>query len=410
MNSFFAIFGKTPAISTAEIFTCFKQQNIQPNVSRVASVGIIGKTDETLPSTFWNMLGGIVKAGEILIELKGSASFEELLTALKEDALQRVGREFGISIYLLENKSEAKAVSLKTLGARLKKELVEEGKSARHVTSRDATLSAVTISRNKLLKSGVEYCIFIDAGLIAIGKTTWVQPYEEYAEREFSRPGANARSGMVPVKLARMLVNLTGVSQNAIFLDPFCGSGTILSEALSLGFTNVIGADIFERAVIESKKNVTWTLKHLHKDFPVRIEEHDVKNIDAVLAAGFVDAIATEPYLGPPLKGGERPETIERIRNELLDLYEGAFKTFEKILTPGAPVVILFPYFEKTNLRLADVFIQRLDKKNFKTEHLLPERYEHTPGFVLTREGGLIYKRPGQHIGREILCFRKLDA
>ncbi len=44
-------------------------------------------------------------------------------------------------------------------------------------------------------------------------------------------------------------------------LDPFCGSGTILQEAMLLGFKNIYGSDKDKRAIANSKENINWLKK-----------------------------------------------------------------------------------------------------------------------------------------------------
>ncbi len=58
-------------------------------------------------------------------------------------------------------------------------------------------------------------------------------------------------------KLARCMVNLTGMIAGDIVLDPFCGTGGILIEAGVMG-ARVVGADIDERMVEGTIKNLEY--------------------------------------------------------------------------------------------------------------------------------------------------------
>ena len=88
----------------------------------------------------------------------------------------------------------------------------------------------------------------------SLAQTEAVQPFEQFSARDFGRPGRDDLSGMLPPKLAIIMINLAQTPLNSILLDPFCGSGTILSEAVLLGYTNLIGTDISEKAIADSKK------------------------------------------------------------------------------------------------------------------------------------------------------------
>lgn len=328
MPSYFAIFGKTPALSAAELFAVFEREKIEAKPARVSAAGMIFETsrsDLARPDLgrsdldFWSQLGGAVKAGEIIWKGKPNAQ-SELQAFLNRDLRERVpaGRiEFGISNYPLESGTHQGLTSPRgqtLIGAALKKILAADGRSVRRVTSREKNLSAVTINKNKLLGPGVEYCLFSDRAMTFVGITSWVQDYEEFAFREFTRPRADAIAGLVPVKLARMLLNLAAVPRDSTILDPFCGSGTIAAEALALGQKQVIASDLEERAIKETRENIRWTLTDLQRlskqtlKVPVRILQSPAEEIDRALAGERVDAIVTEPYLGPPLRGRERTD------------------------------------------------------------------------------------------------------
>jgi len=92
----------------------------------------------------------------------------------------------------------------------------------------------------------------------------------------------------MPPKIARCLVNLSGVRDGETFLDPFCGVGGIAIEASLLG-CEVVGVDAFSRMVRSARRN----LAH----FGLRsygLLRADARN----LPLREVDAIATDPPYG----------------------------------------------------------------------------------------------------------------
>lgn len=68
-------------------------------------------------------------------------------------------------------------------------------------------------------------------------------------KRDFFHPGV-----MMP-RLARTLVNIAGVQQGDIVLDPFCGTGGILIEAHLLG-ASTIGSDFDSQMVMGTRQNI----------------------------------------------------------------------------------------------------------------------------------------------------------
>ncbi len=74
---------------------------------------------------------------------------------------------------------------------------------------------------------------------------------ETYSNRFDKRRGhkrAFFHPGTLEPRLARVLVNLSRIKENELFLDPFSGSASILIEARLIG-ANIIGSDIQEKMV-----------------------------------------------------------------------------------------------------------------------------------------------------------------
>lgn len=83
-------------------------------------------------------------------------------------------------------------------------------------------------------------------------------------------------------KLARCLVNLSGVKKGEMICDPFCGTGTILLHARSMGIKSV-GIDFDEMMCDITKKNLSHNkcrAKVINSDFS---EFKKIKEIDAIV-------------------------------------------------------------------------------------------------------------------------------
>mgnify|MGYP001056356735 CR=1 FL=1 len=63
--------------------------------------------------------------------------------------------------------------------------------------------------------------------------------------------------GVIMPKVARVLVNLSGIKANELFLDPFCGTGGILIEAGLVG-ARIIGADVQAKMVRGAHANLQF--------------------------------------------------------------------------------------------------------------------------------------------------------
>ena len=245
-------------------------------------------------------LGGTIKIGEVLAETREKNLIVEILKILKPADKKII---FGLSQY---------GLSQPKLGAAIKKKLKERGAKARWVVSNPPVggsaikLSSADVVLSGLLKKGVELLLIKDKDNVFIARTLAVQEFEKYSKRDYGRPARNVKSGMLPPKLAKMMINLARVSVDKKIIDPFCGSGTILQEALLMGYQDVWGSDVSPKAVKDTQTNLKWLNKPF--DYKERIKQIDATRLSDYFEADYFDAIIAEPYLGPPLRGGKRKE------------------------------------------------------------------------------------------------------
>ena len=273
----------------------------------------------------------------------------------------------------------------------IKKELEKVIKRVRFVTSRDPILSSVIVAKNKCQ----EYMILSEELLV---KTLAVQMFKEYSQRDYGRPYRDAKSGMLPPKLAKIMINLACLKKDQPFCDPFCGSGTILQEAVLMGYTNVIGCDVSQIAIENTRKNLEWLEKKSNLQSPIsnihikniKLIKTDVKNLSRYIKD--IAAIVTEPYLGPPLKGNENELFFKEELRKLTELYLVALREFHKVLSPSGRVVIIFPRF---------ILRRRMYKISLEKE------IAHA-GFHRQDTQEYIYSRLDQKVQREICIFQKI--
>lgn len=377
------VLGREPMLSAAEIAAVLSLENIEikPTDKVLRTVAI-----KETPTELIKKLGGTVRIGQ---ELSSGLNLEQLKETIKKELLGHENKiNFGIS-WLGQDSDPA----IKKLGLTIKKELRAENISARYVPSEGDMLNAATIKGNKLIDKGVEFLICQDENDYSLAKTLAIQPFVEFSERDYGRPGRDDLSGMLPPKLAMMMINLSEANKKDVILDPFCGSGTILSEAMLLGYTNLTGSDISEKAIKDTKINLDWLNKELNK---VKLFTADATKISEEIKLKSIDTIITEPYLGQPLKGNESKEQIERQTIELKQLYLSALKEFYKILKPGGQVVFIVPCFKIREgwVRVIKNEVE-IEKIGFTFNPLLPNC------------NFLRYWRPGQFVGREVWRFKK---
>jgi tRNA (guanine10-N2)-dimethyltransferase len=401
---FFAL-GSHPTLSLAEIAAVLGN-NLDFSQTSAEILLLEWVSDESV--RLMERLSGVIKIGTIVGEFADwdVDAVSEFLAGLLNSA-EGSKISFGISLYRHTNQKLADQIAgdHRRLGMEAKRKLKEAGHSARFVTGKERELSAVIVETNKLIENGAEFVLVPTANGVLVGQTEAVQDFRAWSDRDYGRPRRNAKAGMLPPKLARLMVNLTGAEPGtSTLLDPFCGSGTVLMEAALLGFRSLIGSDIDERAVKDTAINMQWLADAQGVELPpltlftspaAELREH-IKSP--------VDTIATETYLGPPASGKESREQLAKRQNELMHLYERSFEILKKVVRPNGTIVVAFPVFRVASKELYLPLKGLLETIGLTVQNPLPESTpdslkKHTPN------GGLLYARSDQHVGREIIVL-----
>jgi len=272
----------------------------------------------------------------------------------------------------------------------------------------EGALSAVQIDKNKIIETGADIIAASGIHSLYLGKTLTVQDYKKYSQRDYGRPERDAKSGLLPPKLAKIMINLSGAGVNDQLLDPFCGSGTIIQEAILMGFKKIIGSDISQKAINDSKKNIDWLIKKYKLPAgKIKLHPVDVKKLDKKIPSNSVDVIISEPYLGPPKQKNISVTDMLALIQELENLYLAAFNAFKKIVKPGGRIIIVFPLFKtKYGIFLLKI-LEQLEKMGFFRINPLPEKVSLFAKVSPTARGSLIYQRPDQKVQREIFIFKR---
>lgn len=139
--------------------------------------------------------------------------------------------------------------------------------------------------------------------------------------------------GVIMPKFARALVNLSGIKDKELFLDPFCGTGGILIEAGLIG-ARLIGIDVQEKMVRGAEENLD--AYGLNGDLIIG----DASKIP--LQDNSVDAIVTDmPYGRSSLISGSGYFTAESRAGFLKNLYQNALNEIHRVLKARGKVVVI---------------------------------------------------------------------
>jgi len=308
-------------------------------------------SEEVLLKVF-NRLGGFIRFGEII---------ESTDTFLKDyrESDERV--VFGLSLLGELNKEDRRRNDhfLKKLANEIKRGIREGGTSVRFLIPRGSTLelNAAQIVNNDILEKGFELCILRkdskekgqDKKEI-YGKTIAIQDLEGYIERDMQRPYSDIKMGVLPPKLARMMVNFCSLKEGIIW-DPFCGSGTVLMESGVLGY-NFLGSDIDEKALHYTEENIKWLNSRgylgnvVYETFQLDVTKPKAETIKK-LKNTEISAIVCEPYMGPPQTSVLSEEDADKLLAFVKALYDSLFEMLdEKIGVRGVKMVLIIPSYK----------------------------------------------------------------
>ncbi len=175
------------------------------------------------------------------------------------------------------------------------------------------------------------------------GTTTFIPDFEAMRSRATSRPVASPEISLSP-RLARLLINLASLSKGSLLLDPFCGAGTILTEAVLQG-VNCIGIDKNPSRISGAKRNLDWISKEYD---PLRLgscslEVGDAEKLPVILKGKNVDAVVTEPILLPRFTSMPSIHNAKRAVSKASKLYSASLYSIGEVVKKGGRVVLVVP-------------------------------------------------------------------
>lgn len=384
------ILGRQPELGLAELESLYGSEKVRPAGDQCALVDA---------SVDFARLGGSVKAGELLKTLNDTSRksvFKAVAKLLPElvNTLPGEGKvKLGLSVYGFD-------ISPYELGGealRLKKSIKSLGRSVRVVPNETPALSSAQTYHNRLADElGIEIIIVHDKDQTLIGRVTGVQNIDSYRIRDRERPKRDAFVGMLPPKLAQIIVNLaTGdTATPPTVLDPFCGTGVVLQEALLMGF-DAYGTDLSGKMIEYSTVNLHWLKEKTPGLRDAKLEVADATKANWNFSSPTV--IACETYLGQPI-GGQQPsnEKFAEIVHDANAIVRGFFANVTPQLPVNSRLCVAVPVWfyngSTTHLPVID---------ELASMGLASQAYSHAAA-------PLMYHREDQVTGRELLVLRKI--
>lgn len=350
-NSFYFILGRENKISQIELQNVLANFDFgfSPSAISILSQDILeikleGSTEKI--ASLIDILGGTVKIYQKIAP--GDTKIASLLQ--KENISKKI--VFGLSNYQKEN------IDTFRLAIEAKKTV---GRSLRVIEGNDSgRLSSAQSFQYGMDLGNLEYGLFATG----IGRLIAVQNIDQWTLRDFGKPRSDPKSGMLPPKLARMMVNLAisnSGERKPLVVDPFCGSGNLLMEALSMG-CDVIGSDISEKAVADTKANIDWLIPNKKLILGGQKLNANISQVDATkydfAKIDRVFVVAAESFLGDPRRSKLRIEEEEQAKKEISELYLNFLKNLKLTIKNEKlkAICLVFPLFELANGKQLSIY------------------------------------------------------
>lgn len=255
-------------------------------------------------------------------------------------------------------------------------------------------LSSGQIFQRRILQKGHEFVVWKRDNSYLLCETVANQNLRNYELRDRKKDFRDAKMGMLPPKLAQILLNFAteGQAQDMTVLDPFCGSGTVNIEAAISGFPTQ-GSDLNERFVGKAAENFAQMAEKFR--YEVETGKFRTQNANRCLEDLKVPVvIATEGWLGENFEARPDRETIHKNAGEVLDLWR-------QVLSHAAE-------HKMARLALCLPAWNRAGSKQSISEKLLlhAKRLGYEPVLFPSGKPSTYYERENAFVAREVCVLR----
>jgi tRNA G10 N-methylase Trm11 len=336
---YFFILGRNPELSIAELLSYFEKTNLQiDNVNTKENTLIIETQEKIFPDKMIKELGGTIAIGEIISSGKKS----EILSFINKNEIY-FQEEIKFTYTIMNFTNEKSINDFDEILQKVKDKFKSEKLKAFYrsttgmLDTQEKGYTAGTPSKIKS-KDIVFFITENQDGTYSFGELKAVFDSKEAEKRDIEKPVRREQLAISP-RLARILINLSQIKNNQTLLDPFCGIGALMIEAL-IQDINIIGIDRDDDAIKGAKRNLDW-LKNKYKikgDY--NLINGDSRKINL---RQEINGIATEPSLGELLKVTPTEEKAKQMIDRFENLIIDVLNNLKFSLNPGKKIAFTSP-------------------------------------------------------------------
>jgi SAM-dependent methyltransferase len=410
------ILGRQPALGLAELESLYGAAAVTPLGNHAASLQIYPSAVD------FARLGGSTRLATTLLRIPSTnwKHIEKALITLARSPNLSMPADGKFHLGLSAYGFDMTPAKLNAAALTLKKIIRARGLSVRVVPNNALTLDTAQVYHSHLVDdNGAELLIINGRTHTVIARSVAVQDIASYTQRDRERPKRDARVGMLPPKLAQIIINMavgtlaatdmtttdSGLNHNArdhqtvpnlTILDPFCGTGVVLQEALRMGY-QVYGSDLEPRMISYSHTNIDWFIQtaNLHQPI-VTYEVGDATSHTWDLTSSKSSIhVASETYLGRPFTAMPSRDILEQTVSEVNIIIKKFLRNLHNQLPIDSRLCLAVPAWQTApdtfhRLPLIDSLAQ-LGYNRVSFEHIANK--------------ALLYYRPNQTVARELLVL-----
>lgn len=421
MTQTVCILGRQPALGLAELESLYGADKIRP-ISTLAAL-----IDVNPPMIDFSRLGGTVKFCKVLTTLD-TTSWPQVQKFLEKNVAPHAANmpegkmKLGLSLYGLN----VNVNHINATGLSIKKVVKATGRSIRVVPNKEHALNSAQVLHNQLTSAlGWELVFIRDGDKTIVAQNIAEQDIEAYSRRDQGRPMRDARVGMLPPKLAQIIINLasgkvdergewsgesgetkatlncgaphspllTPAGRPVVVLDPFCGTGVLLQEAMLMGY-QAYGTDLEPRMIDYSRTNLEW-LKSGHR---LSASDYQLAPGDATdFRWTPFDIVACETYLGRPFSTLPSPGDLDKTIQDCNVIHRKFLQNILGQAKPGTRLCLAVPAWKTPH-----------GFKHLPTLDSLTDMGYNRLSLVHASREDLIYHREGQIVARELVILQKI--
>ncbi|HUK85714.1 MAG TPA: DNA methyltransferase [Candidatus Acidoferrum sp.] len=388
MHTILFISGKNWKLSLSELVAYLKAREVKFGVEFSFKEFFTLNFDADFDAAVMPDLGGTIKIGkektkiptkiikEAFLDKKKQAQKQITETLASSSLVEEMNKSaekmfFGVSVYCTENSLRPLSGTIQRfIGSAIKDELKGYNKKSKFMGfSKDrkaAQLSHVEVLKKNLVENKAEVLLCISKEETWVAQTVAVHNPFEFQKRDVYKPVQRKIFGMPP-RIARIMVNLSSCRSGKVLLDPFCGVGTVLQEALLEG-ANVVGVDVNPWCVNASTENLEWIKREYSiENAEFRVVQGDIGRLAEKVGQETVDCIVTEPDLGPALRQIPTGPYAQKIIEKLEPLFFGLIEQAYRVLKENGKLVLVTPYIiTRSGQSVTMLISKKLEKTGFK--------------------------------------------